>query len=267
MLPRSAIVVPTYNEEKNIKPLVEAIVSAFCNSFFLSKGETKSPQDFPFFILFVDDNSQDKTREEIRKVQHQYPGIIQLLERERKEGIGPAYIAGFNYLLNNFTNWDIVIECDADLSHNPIYLPVMINEIMNGYDVVIGSRYVKGGKVENWPLSRILLSRGAALYVFLCLRWSIKDPTSGFVAYKRKVIESLPLNEIKSKGYAFQIEMKYIAYKQGFRIKEIPITFRDREYGTSKMSLKIFHEAFFIVPALPFKNYHLLNHYNHSLEG
>lgn len=236
---RALIVVPTYNEAENIKPLLDSV-----------NAHVKEAD-----VLFVDDNSPDGTSQIIEEIRGKYPFGIFLLKRPKKEGIGPAYIDGFKWAIARSTQYDAVIECDADLSHDPAYIPLMLQELKNGTDVVIGSRYVNGGGIENWPLNRVLLSRMAALYVNIILRFGIKDPTSGFVAYSMEALKKLNLNKIRSKGYAFQIEMKYSAFKMGLKIKEIPITFRDRKYGTSKMSLAIFHEAFFGVLKMPWRDY------------
>jgi len=236
---KSLIIVPTYNEVDNIEPFVRRIETTLKNTE----------------ILFVDDNSPDGTAQKIEEIRARSEVPIHLIVRGKKEGIGPAYIEGFRWAIQRRDLYDVVVECDADLSHDPSYIPVMISEIQNGYDVVVGSRYVDGGGIYKWDWLRKSLSRGASLYVNVVLGFGIKDPTSGFVAYKMESLVRFPLHKIKSHGYAFQIEMKYIAWKLGMKIKEIPIIFYDRKYGSSKMSLAIFHEALFNVMLMPFRKY------------
>jgi len=197
-----------------------------------------------FHILFVDDNSPDQTASIIKRLMGKYPGRIHIEEREGKLGLGTAYIHGFKWALKN--NYAYVFEMDCDFSHDPddlIRLYKACHE--GGADVSIGSRYVKGGKVRNWPLKRILMSYFASVYVRMILWIGIKDTTAGFKCYRREVLQKINLDGVTFKGYAFQICMKYAAKKHGFKITEVPITFVDRVYGESKMSTGIFKEAFF----------------------
>lgn len=197
-----------------------------------------------FHILFVDDNSPDQTASIIKRLMEKYPGRIHIEEREGKLGLGTAYIHGFKWALKN--NYEYVFEMDCDFSHDPddlIRLYKACHE--GGADVSIGSRYVKGGKVSNWPVKRILMSYFASVYVRMILWIGIKDTTAGFKCYRREVLQKINLDGVTFKGYAFQICMKYAAKKHGFKITEVPITFVDRVYGESKMSTGIFKEAFF----------------------
>jgi dolichol-phosphate mannosyltransferase len=210
---------------------VEAIVRAV---FALSE---------PFHVLIVDDGSPDGTAQIVKNLQaSEFQGKLHLLERAGKLGLGTAYIAGFRWGLER--GYEYFFEMDADFSHNPNDLPRLLDKCRNeGADVAVGSRYCKGGHLENWPADRIILSRGASLYASLILWMPIADPTAGFICYRRKVLEAINLDKIRFIGYAFQIEMKYTAYRLGFKVKEVPITFKDREKGQSKMSLKIIREA------------------------
>lgn len=192
-------------------------------------------------VLVVDDSSPDGTAEIVKGMMGKYPSRIHLLEREGKLGLGTAYIAGFRYCLER--GYEHIIEMDADFSHDPNDLPRLISACENGADLSVGSRYVKGGKVENWPLLRILISFFASLYVRAVLWLNVRDTTAGFVCYNRRVLEKIDLDKIEFIGYAFQIEMKYKAKKNGFKIVEVPITFKDRMIGQSKMSMNIFNEA------------------------
>ncbi len=197
--------------------------------------------DQPFHILVVDDGSPDGTADIVKDMQQQYPTLF-LLERAGKLGLGTAYITGFKWGLQR--SYRFFIEMDADFSHSPADLPRLRNACMQqNADVAVGSRYVKGGKLANWPLDRILLSYGASLYVRLITLMPVKDPTAGFVCYRREVLETIDLDKIRFVGYAFQIEMKYAARLLGFKIVEIPITFTDRLEGSSKMSKSIVREA------------------------
>lgn len=222
------VIIPTYNEKENIAKIIDTV-------FSLEKN---------FHILIVDDGSPDGTAEIVRKKQQQYHNQLFLLEREGKLGLGTAYITGFKWGLNN--NYDYLIEMDADFSHPPQKLIALYDACKNdNYDVSLGSRYVKGGKVVNWPFDRIFLSFGASLYVRMITWMPIKDPTAGFVCYHHKVLRAIDLDAIRFVGYAFQIEMKFAAYTAGFKIKEVPITFTDRIEGQSKMSSGIIKEAVF----------------------
>jgi dolichol-phosphate mannosyltransferase len=194
-------------------------------------------------ILFIDDNSPDGTADKIISLQQEFEGRVFLERRSGKLGLGTAYIHGFKYSLER--NYSYIFEMDCDFSHNPNDLIRLKEACYNGADVAIGSRYCKGGRVVNWPFSRWLMSYFASVYVRLILWIGIKDTTAGFKCYKKEVLERIQLENIPFKGYAFQVCMKYAAIKHGFLLKEIPITFVDREFGESKMSTKIFKEAFF----------------------
>jgi dolichol-phosphate mannosyltransferase len=223
---KKIVIIPTYNERENIQKIITQVMS----------------YDLLFDMLIVDDGSPDGTGQIIKDLQTQYNGRLHLLERTGKQGLGTAYIAGFKYAIAN--GYDYIFEMDADFSHNPDKLAELYNAChVDGADVSVGSRYVKHGKVVNWPLSRILISYGGSVYARIILWLPVTDTTAGFVCYKRKVLEALDLNSIQFIGYAFQIEMKYRAYKKGFKIKEVPITFVDRTEGVSKMSKGIVKEA------------------------
>ncbi len=224
---RSVVIIPTYNEIENIERMSRAVMEL---------GQ--------FDVLYVDDASPDGTAQKIKELQEEFPDRIFLEEREGKLGLGTAYIHGFRWAIKN--GYDYIFEMDCDFSHNPKDLPRLLEACdKEGFDVSIGSRYVKGGKVKNWPLNRILMSYFASVYVRIILWIGIKDTTAGFKCYKRKVLETINLDAITFKGYAFQICLKYAAIKHDFKIKEVPITFIDRVYGESKMSTGIFKEAFF----------------------
>ncbi|MBK7872712.1 MAG: polyprenol monophosphomannose synthase [Saprospiraceae bacterium] len=220
------VIIPTYNEKENIARMVQTVFSL----------------DRPFHILIVDDGSPDGTAQIVKELQKTYPDSLFLIERSGKLGLGTAYIAGFKWGLQR--GYEYFIEMDADFSHNPkdlIRLRQACGE--QNADVAVGSRYVKGGKLENWPFDRIFLSYGASLYVRFITWMPVKDPTAGFVCYRRQVLEAIDLDKIRFVGYAFQIEMKYAARLLGFKIVEIPITFSDRIEGSSKMSKSIVREA------------------------
>jgi dolichol-phosphate mannosyltransferase len=222
----SLVIIPTYNEKENIEKIIRKVFSL-----------TKS-----FHILIVDDSSPDGTNDIVRHLQKEFEGKLFLLSRKIKNGLGRAYIAGFGFALENGYNY--IFEMDADFSHNPDDLIRLYNACaIDGADMSIGSRYVKGGGVKNWPINRLLLSYFASLYVRIVLWVNIKDTTAGFKCYNRKVLQAINLQEIKFVGYAFQIEMKYKTSKLGFKIKEVPIIFVDRIEGYSKMSTSIFKEA------------------------
>ncbi len=223
----TVIIIPTYNELENVENMTRAVMS-------LEKE---------YHILFVDDSSPDGTADQIRKLQQEFQGKVHLEERTGKLGLGTAYIHGFKWAISK--KYDYIIEMDCDFSHNPDDLIRLYTECTSGADLSIGSRYCKGGKVRNWPLKRILMSYFASVYVRLILWINIKDTTAGFKCYKRKVLETINLDGVTFKGYAFQVCMKYAAKKHGFKIVEVPITFIDRELGISKMSTGIFKEAFF----------------------
>lgn len=231
------VIIPTYNEKENIANILKAVFDLPC----------------PFDILVVDDGSPDGTADIVKTLQKTHPNRLFIMEREGKLGLGTAYIAGFKWGLN--LNYDYFIEMDADFSHDPNDLPRLLEAAENGGDVVVGSRYIKGGKVVNWPADRIFLSYGASLYVRLVTGMPVKDPTAGFVCYRKQVLEQLDLDKIQFIGYAFQIEMKFASRTLGFKLKEIPIVFKDREAGQSKMSLKIIKEAIFGVIQMRFKSF------------
>lgn len=222
----SIVIIPTYNEIENVERMTRKVMS-------LEKD---------FHILYVDDNSPDGTAAQIQTLQQEFPGRIFLESRTGKLGLGTAYIHGFKWSIKN--EYDFIFEMDCDFSHNPDDLIRLYEACVKGADVSIGSRYCKGGKVSNWPLKRILMSYFASVYVRIILFISIKDTTAGFKCYRRKVLETIKLDAIHFKGYAFQICMKYAAARHGFKIAEVPITFVDRLYGVSKMSAGIFKEAF-----------------------
>ncbi len=221
----SLVVIPTYNEKENILQITGAV---------LSLGED-------YQVMVVDDGSPDGTADLVKKLQADFPQRLHLIQREGKLGLGTAYIAGFKWALQR--DYDFIYEMDADFSHNPADLVRLREACEDGYDLAVGSRYVKGGQLENWPLDRQILSYGASLYVRLVTWMPIKDPTAGFICYRRQVLEALDLDGIQFTGYAFQIEMKYKSYCKSFRLKEVPILFKDRIEGSSKMSKGIIKEA------------------------
>ena len=195
-----------------------------------------------FHVLIVDDGSPDGTAEKVIQLQSEYNDSLHLMQRKGKQGLGTAYIAGFKWSLDK--GYQYIFEMDADFSHNPDDLERLYKTCAeDGFDLAVGSRYVNGGRVENWPLNRIFISYGASVYVRLITWMPVKDCTAGFVCYKREVLETINLDKIRFIGYAFQIEMKYSAWRKGFRIKEIPITFVDRKEGVSKMTKGIVKEA------------------------
>jgi dolichol-phosphate mannosyltransferase len=207
----------------------------------------------PVHILIVDDGSPDGTAEKVIELQEEFKGQLHLSQREGKPGLGTAYIHGFEIALNK--GYDYIFEMDCDFSHNPQDLVRLYDACANqGADMSVGSRYIKGGKVKNWPLGRILMSYFASVYVRLILWFNVRDTTAGFVCYTRKVLETIDLHAIRFVGYAFQIEMKYTVHRHGFKIHEVPITFIDRVIGESKMSSKIFKEALFGVLIMKGKN-------------
>jgi dolichol-phosphate mannosyltransferase len=222
---KALVIIPTYNEKENIEKMVRAIFSL--------------PSDL--HILIVDDGSPDGTATIVKGLQSAYPDRLFILERTGKQGLGTAYIMGFKWAITQ--QYDFVFEMDADFSHNPNDLPVLHQACLNGADLVIGSRYKSGVNVVNWPIGRVLMSYFASVYVRTVTGMEIYDTTSGFKCYRRQVLESIDLDKIRFKGYAFQIEMKFTAWKLGFKILEVPIVFTDRREGTSKMSGGIFNEA------------------------
>ena len=220
------VIIPTYNEIENIEKMIRAVFSL--------------PRNFD--LLIVDDGSPDGTANKVKFLQKEFQNKLHLEERKGKLGLGTAYIHGFKWALKH--NYDFIFEMDCDFSHNPNDLVRLLEACELGADVAVGSRYCRGGKITNWPVGRILMSYFASVYVRIVLWLPVKDTTAGFKCYRRKVLESIDLDAIRFMGYAFQIEMKYRAYKKGFKITEVPILFTDRVLGESKMSTKIFKEAF-----------------------
>ncbi|RDV15717.1 polyprenol monophosphomannose synthase [Pontibacter diazotrophicus] len=222
----SLVIIPTYNERENIEAMIRKVMLLA----------------HPFDLLIVDDGSPDGTADIVRDMQFVYPGRLHLETRKGKLGLGTAYIHGFKYALHR--GYEYIFEMDADFSHNPDDLIRLYHACaIDGYDVAIGSRYIQGVNVVNWPMSRVLMSYFASSYVRMVTGMPIADTTAGFKCYRRKVLETIQLNNIRFVGYAFQIEMKFLTYKYGFKIKEVPIIFTDRTKGVSKMSSGIFKEA------------------------
>ena len=229
----SIVIIPTYNEIENVEKIIRATLS----------------QHKSFHILIIDDNSPDHTADKVALLQEEYPGRLFLEKRKEKSGLGTAYVHGFKWALQH--KYQFIFEMDADFSHNPNDLPRLYNACKEeGYDVAIGSRYVSGVNVVNWPLSRVLMSYFASVYVRMITGMKIHDATAGFVCYKREVLECIDIDRIKFVGYAFQIEMKYRTYCNKFEITEVPIIFTDRTKGVSKMSNSIIIEAVFGVISL-----------------
>jgi len=230
------IIIPTYNEKENIEKIIRAI--------------REFEEDF--HILVVDDGSPDGTADIVKKLQDSgFVEYLHILKRTEKQGLGTAYIAGFNWALNNRYNY--IFEMDADFSHSPYDLPRLYEACRNGADLAIGSRYCNGISVINWPIGRVIMSYYASAFVRRVLGMKIFDTTAGFKCYKKEVLESINFSNIRMRGYGFQIEMKYNAYKLGFKIVEVPIIFIDRTEGTSKMSSGIFGEAFWGVLKMKFR--------------
>lgn len=222
----SLVIIPTYNEKENVEKIIRAVFGLLVD----------------FHILIVDDGSPDGTADIVKRLQKEFPESLHMEERSGKQGLGTAYIHGFKWALNH--SYEFIFEMDADFSHNPNDLSRLRQACLDGGDVAVGSRYCKGGKVENWPFFRWLMSYGASLYVRTILWIKTKDTTAGFKCYRKKVLQTIDLDKIQFIGYAFQIEMKYTAIKHGFKVVEVPITFKDRQLGQSKMSMSIFKEAF-----------------------
>lgn len=232
---RRLVIIPTYNEKENVAAMIDKV-------FSLSE---------PFELLIIDDGSPDGTAAIVREKQKEHPETLHLLERSGKLGLGTAYLTGFRWGLEQ--GFDFMCEMDCDFSHNPEDLLRLFAAAEAGSDVVIGSRYVKGVNVVNWPMSRLLMSYFASKYVRLATRMPVHDATAGFVCYSRRALETIDLDRVKMKGYGFQIEMKYSAWRLGMKIEEVSIVFVDRQEGTSKMSGGIFGEAFFGVLGLPWR--------------
>ncbi len=226
------VIIPTYNEKENIANIIRAVLAL------------DVPAHLSFHVLVVDDGSPDATAAIVKKIMGKHPHTVHLIERESKAGLGTAYIRGFKWALERGYNY--ICEMDADFSHSPLDLIRLRNKCIKGdIGVAVGSRYVKGGTLSDWPFSRLALSYGASLYVRLITGMPVKDPTAGFVCYERRVLESIDLDRVQFVGYAFQIEMKLAASQLGFRIGEVPICFADRTEGVSKMSGGIVKEAVF----------------------
>lgn len=237
MTPKALIIIPTYNEKENIEAIIPAVLSENQN----------------FHVLIVDDNSPDGTAGIVQRMMES-EDRLHLLSREGKLGLGTAYLAGFRYGLKQ--GFDYLFEMDADFSHDPKKLNVMLDECQKpGVDLVIGSRYIEGGGIENWSRYRLFLSYSASVYVRLISNIKVRDLTAGYICYSRRVLEILDLDKIKLKGYGFQIEMKYAAHCNDFNIREVPIIFKDRELGTSKMSSNIILEAILGVIQMKIKSF------------
>jgi dolichol-phosphate mannosyltransferase len=226
-MPKALVIIPTYNEAQNAEKIINEVLQ-----------QTEIVE-----VLIVDDNSPDGTAGIVKKM-IESNNRIHILERERKMGLGTAYVAGFKYAIER--KFDFIFEMDADFSHNPKEIPIMLSK-MNECDVLIGSRYVKGVNVVNWPMKRLILSYSANIYTRIITGMPIHDATAGFKCYKRKVLETINIDSLRSNGYAFQIETNFLAYKKGFKLMEMPIVFVDRRVGVSKMNKKIVYEAAFMV--------------------
>ncbi|MBK6877380.1 MAG: polyprenol monophosphomannose synthase [Ignavibacteria bacterium] len=233
---RILVIIPTYNEAENITKIIPEVLA-------------NSNEEDVFNVLVVDDNSPDGTANLVEAMNN--PDVF-VLRREKKSGLGTAYLAGFRYAIER--NYDCVFEMDADFSHDPKYLMDFIVKIKEGYDLVIGSRYIHGVSVLNWPIGRLILSYMASVYTRMVTGLKVKDTTAGFMCYKVSALKQIDLNEVRSNGYSFQIEMKFKCYKKGFRIFEVPILFIDRREGESKMSRKVVYEAYFMVWKLKLKS-------------
>ena len=241
------VIIPTYNEKDNIVSILQAVFGL--------------QQDF--HVLVIDDGSPDGTAAIVKSLKQQYPGQLHLEERRGKLGLGTAYIHGFKWAIDK--GYEFIFEMDADFSHRPIDLPKLYDACKTGgADLAIGSRYVAGGKVVAWPWDRIALSRGGSVYTRIITWMPVADPTAGFMCYRRKVLETINLDEIQFIGYAFQIEMKFAAWKLGFKIKEVPIQFEDRKYGESKMSKGIIKEG--VLGVLKLKWYSLFKNYRRRVK-
>lgn len=237
-LNNALVIIPTYNEKENISDIIDAVIAL----------------DQPFDVLVVDDNSPDGTADIVKRKIKENSKRIEILERKGKHGLGTAYIEGFKFGLKK--GYDYLFEMDADFSHNPNDLIKLYNSCaIDGNDLAIGSRYVTGVNVVNWPMSRVLMSFFASMYVRMITGMPVRDTTAGFKCFKREVLDTIDLNRIKFVGYAFQIEMKFKTWKHGFKVNEVPIIFTDRTRGTSKMSSGIFKEAVLGVIQLKFKSF------------
>ena len=227
------VIIPTYNEKENIGNIIRAVFSL----------------DGGYHILVIEDGSPDGTAAIVKALMQEFPDRLFIIERSGKQGLGTAYLTGFKWSLDH--GYDYIFEMDADFSHNPADLPRLYAACAeDGADLAIGSRYCNGISVINWPIGRVIMSYYASVYVRTVLRMKVYDTTAGFKCYTRRVLETIDLDNVRMKGYGFQIEMKYSAYRLGFRIKEVPVIFVDRKEGTSKMSSSIFGEAFWGVMRL-----------------
>ena len=233
----SVVIIPTYNEKENIENIINAVFAL----------------PVMFDVLIIDDNSPDGTAAIVERMQKQWDGRLHLLKRSGKLGLGTAYIMGFKWCLN--AGYEFIIEMDADFSHPPKKLLELRQACLDGADVAIGSRYVSGVNVVNWPMGSVIMSYYASAYVRIVTGMNVRDTTAGFVCYRRNVLEAIDLDKIRFKGYAFQIEMKFTAFKMGCRIKEVPIIFVNRVLGTSKMNSSIFGEAVFGVLQLRIRSW------------
>ncbi|GAB3905881.1 polyprenol monophosphomannose synthase [Mucilaginibacter boryungensis] len=226
-MPDSIVIIPTYNEKENVERMIRKVFSL----------------QHDFHVLIIDDGSPDGTPQIVKSLQNEYTGRLHIEERAGKQGLGTAYIHGFRWCLER--DYEYIFEMDCDFSHNPEDLIRLRQACIDGADMSVGSRYVTGVNVVNWPMSRVLMSYFASVYVRFITGEDVRDFTAGFVCYKRKVLQTIELHKIKFVGYAFQIEMKYTTIKHGFQLIEVPIIFTDRTEGSSKMSGGIFYEAFF----------------------
>jgi dolichol-phosphate mannosyltransferase len=241
---KKIVIIPTYNEKENIAAIIHAVI-ALGNQYH---------------VLVVDDGSPDGTANIVKELMQAHPDKIFIQERTGKLGLGTAYIHGFKWALDN--QYDYIFEMDADFSHNPLDLDKLLAACDNGADVAIGSRYIKGGATENWPLDRLIYSKGGSLYTRIITGMPVKDPTAGFICYKNKVLAAMQLDHIRFIGYAFQIEMKFASWRLGFKLKEVPITFIDRKIGISKMSKGIIKEAVLGVISMQWQSFtgHFIKH-------
>ena len=237
---KKLVIIPTYNEIENIAKIICAV--------FDLEGD--------YNILVIDDGSPDGTAAAVKRMQPAFPDKLFLIEREGKLGLGTAYLTGFRWALEH--GYDYIFEMDADFSHAPSDLPRLLQACRDGADLSVGSRYCNGVSVVDWPMSRIIMSYFASFYVRTVLKMQVFDCTAGFVCYRRETLETMDLDDVKMKGYGFQIEMKYTAWKLGFKLKEVPIVFVNRQSGTSKMSGSIFGEAFWGVLRLRFRRFNRL---------
>jgi dolichol-phosphate mannosyltransferase len=234
--PRVLVVVPTYNEAANVGPLLRQVIA-------LPDG---------YDVLIVDDGSPDGTADLVREAQAAFPGRVHLIERAGKQGLGTAYLTGFRYARDH--GYLFICEMDADFSHNPADLPLLVEAVRSGADVAVGSRYVDGVRVLNWPLSRLILSYGAGIYTRSITRLPVQDVTAGFKCFHHRVLQAIDFDRVSSNGYSFQIEMTYRAWRKGFTVVEVPITFPERTEGQSKMSKAIVREAALKVWELRFRD-------------